>query len=151
MPSTPLILNEWVIHDLYGENGVSRQMETYQFLVRVEGKCDHLVLLRGSPWMTKAYKLMKEPSANLRLISKFLRNTFLFNASKCRIVETNEIPALPSDLQSIVPSDDSYLISLQMLVPKSILVTTDEKLITALSSKPHFVTCLRDEFIKNYM
>jgi len=151
MPSIPLIVDEWVIHDLRGDNLEGRQMETFQFLTRVEAKCDHLVLLHRSPWMRKAYKLMKEVNPRLRLFSRFLRNTFLLNSSKCKIVGTNEIAPLPPELRSVVPSDDLYLIELHTVVPKSTIVTTDVKLVEALSNLPNVTVRLRDEFLKNYM
>ena len=94
MASTPLILNEWVIHDLRGDNGEQCQTEAFQFLSQVEAKCDHLVLLRGSPWMEKAYDLMRESYLNLkiRLISKFLQTSFILNPLKSATFDPEEIP-----------------------------------------------------------
>lgn len=151
MSSTPLILNEWVIHDLSGENGQERQTETYQFLERVERKCDHLVLLRGSSWMTKAFQLMKESDERLVYYSKFLQGSFLSNLSKCKIFDTNEIAAIPRNVQAVVPSDDSYLIALYLTEPKSIIVTTDVKLVEALSKLSNITVRLRDEFLTDYI
>lgn len=151
MLSMPLILNEWVIEDLSGKNGQECQTETYQFLERVKRKCDHLVLLRGSSWMTKAFKLMKESDERLRYYSKFLHGSFLREPAKCKIFDTDEIASIPRDVQAVVSSDDSYLIALYLTEPKSIIVTTDVKLVEALSQLPNITVCLRDEFLKNYM
>lgn len=151
MPCMPLILNEWVIHDLIGDNSEERQTETLQFLKQIEVRCDFLVLLYGSPWMKKAYKLMKEPRVGLRSVSKFLQDTFLFNSSKCKVFYTNEVPSLSSKLQSVVPAKDSYLLALHTAVPESIIITTDEKLVEALSGLPSVRVSLRDDFLRGYM
>lgn len=151
MLSTALVLNEWVIHDLKGENGQERQSETYQFLERVERKCDHLVVLRGSPWMTKAFGLMSESDELVRYFSKFLHGGFLRTPSKCTIYDANELAAIPHDIEAIVPSDDSYLIALHLTEPESVIVTTDEKLVGALSKLTDIRVRLRDEFLTSYV
>jgi hypothetical protein len=151
MASTPLILNEWVIHDLRGENGQERQRETHQFLKRVESKCDHLVILRGSPWATKAFELMKESDERLRYYSKFLHRHLLLEPSKCKTFDTSEIAIIPPEVQAVLPPDDSYLIALYLTEPKSIIVTTDVKLVEVLSKLSNIIVQLRDEFLKSYM
>jgi hypothetical protein len=152
MPSTPLILNEWVICDLTCENGKERQEETYEFLAQIEQKCDYLVLLYGSPWMLKAFKFMKESSRDqtLRRLSKFLFGTFIANQSKGKMFYGSEIPPMPPELESIVSIDDSYLVALCLAVPESIIVTTDTKLMAALCNVPGVRIQLRDEFLGHY-
>lgn len=151
MSSVSLIVNEWVIHDLRGDNGEQRQRETLQFLIQVEQKCDHIVLLHGSTWMRKAYELMKDPRASLRPVSKFLHLAFLRNPSKCQILGENEVQPLPDNMQSVVPYDDSYLIQLNTAVPRSTIVTTDRSLIERLSKLPNITVSIREEFLKHYM
>lgn len=153
MPSTPLILNEWVIYDLTCDNGKERQEETYGFLARVEQKCDYLILLRESPWMHKAYKFMKESGRdqNLRRLSKFLFSTFILNPSKGKMFDSGEIPPMPPKLESIVSPDDSYLVALCLAVPESIIVTTDMKLMAALRKVHGVKIQLRDEFLGHYL
>lgn len=150
MQSKPLILDEWVIHDLRGDNGEERQKETFQFLEQVDTKCDHLVLLRRSPWMAKAHKLMKESEPKLRLISRFLHLTFIRNSLKNTTLNANEIPALPQELQMLISPKDSYLIALNKAVPESIIVTTDVDLVQALSDLPNMTIRVRNEFVENY-
>jgi hypothetical protein len=151
MLSTPLILNEWVIHDLRGENGQERQSETYHFLERVERKCDHLVVLRGSLWTTKAFQLMKESDERVRYYSKFLHVSFLRNPSKCKLYDANELVAIPRDVEAVVPSSDVYLIGLYLTELESVIVTTDKKLAEALSKLTDIRVRLRDEFLTSYV
>lgn len=151
MASTPLILNEWVIHDLSGENGRERQIETYLFLERVERKCDHLAVLRGSSWMRKAFQLMTMCDQRVRYCSKFLHGSILMNPSKCKVFDANELAAIPSSIEEIVPSDDLYLIALYLMEPESVIVTTDERLVDAVSKSTDIVVRLRDEFMTSYV
>lgn len=151
MASKPLILNEWVIHDLKGDNGEKLQAQTFQFLSQVEAKCDHIILLRGSPWMTKAYQLMKESQPKLRLISKFLQTSFILNPSKHKTYNLIEVPSLPPELETIVSHEDAYLIRLAMKVRGSTIITTDEDLVQILSEFPDIKIILRSEFLDSYM
>ena len=151
MASTPLILNEWIIHDLRGDNGVKRRIETFQFLQQIEVKCDHIVLLRGSPWMRKAYKLMKDSNPSHRLISKYIQSTFIINPLKHHTYEPDEVPELSSELQEIVPDKDAYLIKLAKIDPKSIIITTDGSLLESISAFKDIQISLREDFIASYM
>jgi hypothetical protein len=150
MSSTPLVLNEWVIHDLNGDNSKKRQKETLQFLRRIQEKSDHIVVLYGSVWARKAYQLMSESRPELREISKFLHRNFLLDPQKCNLVYPHDIPPIPGDVQAVLSSDDSYLIALCLLDPESIIVTTDEGLIEALSKFSSITVRLRHEFLKSY-
>jgi len=150
MPSIPLIVDEWVIHDLRGDNSEERQKETLQFLHRIQEKCDHIVVLYGSVWARKAFQLMSESRLELREISKFLHRKFLRDPAKCNLVYPHDIPPIPSDVQAAVSPDDSYLIAHCLLDSKSIIVTTDEELIEALSKLSNITVRLRDEFLINY-
>lgn len=151
MSSTPLILNEWVIHDLCGENGQEHQLETLQFLERIEKKCDYIVLLRGSPWTKKAYQFMKASDLQLRYYCQFLHTSFISNSNKCKIYTIDEIVSLTPDVQTLIPEEDTYLVQLCLAEPNSILITSDVKLLEALSHIPTITAKPRDQFIKDYL
>ena len=65
-----LVLNEWVFHDLLGENGEAVQRETAVFLNDFYTSHDKLVLPREPRWSQKAYQLMTLGDARLRNTSK---------------------------------------------------------------------------------
>ena len=65
-----LILNEWIFHDLLGENGAAAQRETATFLNGFYLSADKLVLPTERRWMQKAYQLMTQTSPMLVQISK---------------------------------------------------------------------------------
>lgn len=64
------VVNEWLLHDLMGENGPIRQKEADLFLDCLLHQCDVIVFVEGSPWAKKAYKLMKLTDPTYRLLSK---------------------------------------------------------------------------------
>lgn len=42
MASRCFVVNEWLFHDLLGENGEHKQEQTYQFLERLRERCDRI-------------------------------------------------------------------------------------------------------------
>jgi len=44
------VVNEWLLHDLRGDNGQERQMEADRFLDTVIHRCDVIVFVMGSPF-----------------------------------------------------------------------------------------------------
>jgi hypothetical protein len=71
MPQSSFIVpNEWLAHDLRGDNGGEKQKETFLFLEKVKDKCDKLVILDGSPFTEKIYKLMNDQRPQVRELSR---------------------------------------------------------------------------------
>lgn len=153
MSSIALILNEWLIHDLRGENGEKRQTESFQFIERVESKNDYLVVLRGSQWMNKAFQLMSDSQFDekLRYFSKFLHGRLLRNISKCKIYNECEISTIPDGIKTLISLEDSYLVALNLTEPNSIIITTDLKLIETLSKFTNIKLKERDEYLASYI
>lgn len=151
MQSAPLILDEWMIHDLRGDNCKKCQTEAIQFLERIFQKCDHLLVLHNSPWMKKAYQLMIESDPRVRYASVSLWVKILSNSAKCTKLYDDEIPDLPDDLQKAIGCDDSYLVALHLAVPDSTIVTTDHDLVEVLSKFNITKTSLRNDFLQKYV
>ena len=138
-----IIFDEWLIHDLRGDNGESKRKETLTFLEKMYDRCDKLVILEGSPFVQKFYKLlMKDNRVHIRSISRYLRNYFLLNSDKC--VKLSVAQELPEELKDRIPHEDRYLYQIRQTIKQGIIVTTDEE----LRSLPN--TYLRDEFLKEY-
>lgn len=66
------VVNEWLLHNLKGENGQERQREADKFLDILYRRCDIIVFVPGSPWAKKAYELMEFSDPKRRLLSKKL-------------------------------------------------------------------------------
>ena len=53
------VLNEWVFHDLLGENGGEVFRETAEFLTSFVRSNDRLAIPTEERWTQKAYRLMR--------------------------------------------------------------------------------------------
>ncbi|MDW8027024.1 MAG: hypothetical protein RMK94_01375 [Armatimonadota bacterium] len=102
------VVNEWLLHDLKGENGQERQKEADRFLDMLIRHCDIIVFVSGSPWAKKAYELMKFGDPKRRLLSKKLWG-LLRDANKRLLLKQDELQPLPEELQQVVKQDDWYL------------------------------------------
>lgn len=144
-----LVVNEWVIHDLLGENGDQRLRETRRFLEVLIERCDRIVVLRGSPWMRKAYRLMRRVDPLSRGLSRLLQG-ILQDQGKASLLDPWDVRSFPSHLQEHVPEEDRYLIETYFSAGAEALVTTDKRLRDALSGSDVEIR-LRDEFMNEYL
>jgi hypothetical protein len=141
--SQVIIPDEWLIHDLKGDNGKSSQTEALGFLEKVIRKCDRLGILEGAPFASKAYSLlMKDESITVRQLSKYFRLKFLVNTEKCVRVnhggEVNEVLALS------IPPSDLYLFETREAIGEGTIVTSDSDL------TGHQWVRMRNEFLAEY-
>lgn len=143
------VVNEWLLHDLRGDNAQEAQDEAIKFLQRLKEKCDQIVVLHGSSWMQKAYDLMS--CTNVRALSKYLHLAILRDIEKCRLLEQSEVRVLPDHVRESVPEEDVYLLESYYAANANALVTTDQKLRDLLSSHGSVAVRLRDEFLREYL
>jgi hypothetical protein len=147
-----LVLNEWVIHDLLGRNERERQEETKRFLEELIRRCDQIAVLRGSPWMMKAYYLMEQDDPLIRGLSRQLHLGILRDPDTARILEAEEVEPLPEELEETVPKNDRYVVQTYLASGARLLVTTDDRLRESLSRFGSLIQVrLRDEFIAEYL
>ena len=140
MPQT-FILDEWIIHDLAGENGEENRREAYTFLEKLVRKCDKIAVLLGSPFLQKAYSiLMKSRDVTTRKMSKFFFRAIIYDSKKCILLR--HVKRLPEELEDKVPKDDQYLYQIQ-LATQGTIITTDKELQKLPNTKPR-------THIKNY-
>lgn len=138
-----IIPDDWLIHDLKGDNGEEIQTETLSLLKKVYNKCDKITILIGSPFVSKFHRLlMTDSRPHIRMISKYLRVNFLLNSVKCLILtDAND---LPENLKNRIPSKNQYLFQIRQSLNHGKIVTTDE----SLRNLPN--TYLRNEFLREY-
>ena len=138
-----IIPDEWLVHDLKGNNGEKAQREAHSFLEKVRVRCDRLVILEGSPFVSKVYKLLfRDARPHVRLISRFFSCGFLHNSEKC--IKLTDVKGLPANLQDMVPCEDRYLFEIRETLEKGVIVTTDQSLMSLPEVK------LRDDFLEKY-
>ena len=144
-----IVLNEWVFHDLRGDNGPERRRETWDFMDDFESSGNRLVIPNEDRWLRKAYRLtlMREPEGKIigKLISRILRNDQI-------VIRAEPNPALVTgDLLRETPSEDIYLVEAYLSAGADMLVTTDSGLHGALADFSDDVSCrLRNDFLAGY-
>ena len=157
-----LILDEWIIHDLQGDNGEEKQKESYKFLEKIKEKCDKICWIEGSKFSKKFYDFYefvgkKLFGPELRGKIALLEGSFHYNPQKVesiRLYELNiiEVQKYNHIFKDINP-DDHYLIKAYFYLRQKniepIIITTDKKLIETL--REHNISIQhRDDFIRTY-
>ena len=144
-----LVLNEWIFHDLLGENGVEVQRETSRFLNEFYLSHDNLVLPKEPRWPQKAYRMMTQSDARLRVISKQF-HTLILNSNRVIDVRTIAPQNVPEELCYRLPPEDEYLVTAYLSADADSLITTDQNLYVALADSAHVKCQLREEFLNDY-
>lgn len=143
-----LCLDEWLFHDLFGENGKERQEEAVLLLKRIVERCDRLVVPQQSPWAQKAYHLFKAAGSSpvLHEAARLLSRGFLYNLSKGLLTS----PSGP-DPDPRIPEADRYLVRAALAAGATLLVTTDGELLAALRETGLLQAEERDAFLIQYL
>lgn len=146
-----LIINEWIFHDLLGENGLDAQSESVEFLAKLISGPDKIAVLEGSAWTNKANLLMTSNDPAISRLSKLLRNSLLLDPNNCRLVNHTEISPLPAEFNQIDLKEDLYLFETFFAVAADLIVTSDERLCDKVKGIESVKLVLRNEFLKDYL
>ena len=144
-----LVLNEWIFHDLLGENGVEAQREAVEFLRKFHSTCHKLVLPKEPRWTQKAYRLMTQTDARLRGISKQF-HSLIRNSDRVIDVRNTAPEHVPEEIHLCLPAEDEYLVTAYLSAGANSLVTADRPLYDALVDSAEVSCRLRDEFLTEY-
>ena len=144
-----LVINEWIFHDLLGENGPEAYEATADFLKVLFQSDDWIVMPYEQRWRSKAYQLMNSAMPELRPLSQ-LFHRLLRDSDRCIIVNLGDIPTASLDAHDWAPPEDIYLIEAYVAANADLLITTDETLNQAIAEHGQFVCQLRDEFLSAY-
>lgn len=146
-----LILNEWFLHDLNGDNGEIKLKETSVLLSYIiHEERFKIFILDESPWIVKARKVAANPKEPTHTLMHLLFGAVIRDSSKCEIIADRESPEVPEELLKQIPQEDTYLIKLSLKVPSCILVSTDNELIVkakSFESEIKINVFHRDDFI----
>ena len=153
-----LILDEWIIHDLQGDNGEEKQEESSAFLYKIREKCDKICWIRGSKFVHKYHRLSKNSSSDPKLREKirFIKDSFIHEPQKIEFINLDELNIKVEECRRIlqrIKDDDHYLIKAYFYLRQKniepIIISTDEDLIETL--REHNIPIEhRDDFIKKY-
>lgn len=151
MPAKMLVINEWLFHDITGENGQSAQRETERFLRRFAQSDDKFAMLWGSPWIEKSHDLMTHRDLLVESLSILVQN-LIWTLDKCLMLQPNDVEdAAPQDAIAAAPEEDIYLIQTYYAANADLLITTDEGLLKAFESRQDVEVIHRDTFLNDYL
>jgi hypothetical protein len=134
VPPDAIIVNEWIFHDIKGDNGPRAQECSESFLEALIAGPYQIVVLRNSKWTEKAWALWKQNDARVQVLSKLLYLGILVDSRKCIYLNHDEVQPLPESLAAQVPADDVYLFQSAIATGARTIVTTDQRLIDMVTT-----------------
>lgn len=144
-----LVIDEWLWHDIRGENGEEKQKEAFDFLQCICKVCDKIACMENSPFVKKFWEISKiaGEKKELRDIVIFFIRKFIYNSLKCEIY-----PYEVSQPDLNIKPDDAYIYSLYDKIESTQkkIITTDTGLIEEFK-KNNIKVYHRDEFIRKYL
>jgi hypothetical protein len=144
------VLNEWLWSDLSGETDTRKQEESYRILVALTQGSDRLVVVEGSAFAQKCWRLSKVASDVLQRDAVKLFKSLLVDPAKCLRLGPTTLKDPPPGLAARCKADDYYLIQAQQAVPDSTVITTDNDLMEALQASG--LPCRRrDQWVPAYL
>ncbi len=144
-----LVINEWIFHDLLGENGWERFTESDVFVKRLYDSEDTIVMPYEERWKRKAYQLMTAENPAQRQVSQ-LFHRLLRDPDKCVILPASTQLLSTSGLHDWAPPEDVCLIEAFVASNADLLVTTDETLFRAIVDQGQFTCQMREDFLSTY-
>ena len=150
MAQEVLVINEWLLHDLGGRNGSASREQALGFLQSLPARQDRIAIAQATPWVNKAYQLMKSTDPASRFVSKLL-HSILLDPDVCIMLPCANSDVIPLPIREITPPDDLYLVAIYFASHASALVTTDQRLIDTLSIHQEVVLQSRDAFLQRYL
>lgn len=150
MPAKCYVFNEWVLHDLGGENGPEARSEAVRLLERLRNSGDRIAIATGSPWVQKAYSLNRSRDPEVLGLSRFLHGGILTNRRVCLWLDPAELEPLPEDEKTRLPPEDVYLVELYRAANADLIVTTGEELLET-ADQLGIRIARRDDFLAEYL
>ncbi len=131
-----IVLNDWFLHDLAGENGAAAQLSSAELLLGLIEGPFQLCVRQGTSWTSKAYGLMRHNEAPIRSLSRLLQNRVLLDSRT--VVWAIDRPLTPEErtILSLCPTEDRYLVETYLLCDASVLATDDSGVLTAYRDHP---------------
>ena len=151
MAGKMLVINEWIFHDLQGQNGRIRQAEAFDFLTAFNRGNDRIAVLYGSEWMRKFHALIGSDYQETRFARK-LMSRMIINPNKCVIIQAEDAEnAAPEDAVAAAPGSDIYLIQIYYASGADLLITTDAGLHDAFAAREDVNVICRAAFLEEYL
>lgn len=145
-----LVVNEWLWSDLLGENEDPKRRQSLRFLEALTRKPDRLIVVKGSGFDSKAWRLCKLTDPFSRQVARVYVASIRLNSDKCLELLQPNLPPIEESLASFLKQDDHYLVQAQHAIADSRIITTDRPLKEGLDR--FGIPCeFRDEFLRSYL
>lgn len=144
-----LVLNEWVFHDLLGDNGPDAFRQTAAFMARLDDSDDKVVMPTEDRWRGKALQLETVSDFVRREVCQLFLGLF-YDSDRTIRLRTGDIPRETQGAYSWAPRKDVYLIEAYVASNADLLVTTDETLFDKVSEQGQFACKMRDDFLAGH-
>jgi len=138
-----IVPNEWVVELLLSSE--SNQRKVHRFLDRIDAGEAVIALRRHGRLGQKILSAMADPRKRVKRLI-----LMLYDESKVRFVEEDEIARLPEDLDGLISDDDRYLVETAFSLRPCILVTTDVALHDCLGAfaDPELACRLLNDYLR---
>lgn len=148
---TKYVLDEWIFHDMWGQNGPVRKRCALQAVHWLATSGHQIVVPRGSPWTAKVSPLYGAQDQAVRLAGRLFFEVILVDSNITQFVETWEYESLECEIVAQTPIKDRYLVAAYLIGRADVLVTTDTRLKAALAAfeTPFFVDA--DTFYRDHV
>jgi len=149
----PIVVNEWLFHDIDGSNGWQAQKRVEIFLEWLRDGDDQIIILRESRWTDKAWRLWTYNDVRVAILSKLLYLGIMVDPLKAIYLNPEDVQPLPASLAEQVPCDDVYLFQAAIAGGGRIIVTTDGRLVDMVTNAcdSGIELCSRDKFYREYL
>ena len=119
-----LVLNEWIFHDIFLENGEEAFWETARLITQLD-ESDHVVVIPDKDrWMKKAYLLMTAKGPEQRVLSKIFHR-LMRDGNRAMRLQTSEESFSAAEFHCM-PTEDVYLVAAYVAAGADLLVTSDK-------------------------
>jgi len=140
------IVDEWLWHDVRGENGEKRRAEAFRFLETLYEKCDMLVTLKQSPFEQKFFETCKHAEVRTRAIVRFFRFHIYSNQEKYLALQEDDCSFV---LEGVTVNPDDVYLARLAASGYGTVITSDHPLMQILQERN--IPCVhRDELLGQY-
>ena len=151
MEKKEITIDEWICEYL-SDQTLCKKVE--KFLKTIFKKCDKFVIKNPSPLLRKIWELSKhchQLRPSHQQVVKFFMRAFIENSQKVKFLR--ETATISSECIKKLPRKDLYLIETALTTQTKLVLTTDQKLKTAIEECKNFLkieSYLIDEFFNIY-
>ena len=144
-----LVLNEWLFHDLLGENGADAFHQTVALVGALQQSADQLIVPTEARWREKAFRLTQRTDLQGRAVSKLFQS-LLWDTNRAIWMHREDTLPFEDSPPAQTPPEDVYLVGAYLAGSADLLVTTDDGLFNALAESDSINCQMREAFLASY-